>query len=244
MKIPESTVLVTGGAVRVGRAITLELLSAGAQVFCQYHSSAQAADSLQQEAVSLPGELHVVQGDLTSTGFRDHLFDRILAETGGPDVLVNNAALFFKTPLGEVTSEAWDTLFDLNLKAAFFCAQKAGRIMKDKGKGKIINIGDPSGESPWPSFIPYGLTKSGIIAMTKGMAKALSPEVQVNCINPGPVMLPENYSGQEKARALDKTLLKREGTAEDIARTVRFLIEGSDFITGAIVNVDGGRSIA
>ena len=244
MKIPDSTVLVTGGAIRVGRAITLELLSAGARVFCQYHSSAQAAGSLQEEAGSLPGKLHLVQGDLTSSGFIDQLFDRIFDETGDLDVLVNNAALFFKTQLGEVTSEEWDRLFDLNLKAAFFCAQRAGKIMKKSGKGKIINIGDPSGLSPWPSFIPYGLTKSGIIAMTRGLAKALAPQVQVNCINPGPVMFPDDYSDQEKSRALEKTLLKHEGTAEDIARTVRFLIEGSDYITGAVINVDGGRSIA
>jgi NAD(P)-dependent dehydrogenase (short-subunit alcohol dehydrogenase family) len=244
MNLENRTALVTGGAVRVGRAITMELLSAGAQVICQYHSSEQAARSLEQEAGSLPGKLRLIQGDLTSEGFIDALFDQIEKECGTLDVLVNNAALFFKTPLGKVTSNEWDLLFDLNLKAAFFCAQHAGGMMKQKGSGKIINIGDPSGLSPWPSFIPYGLTKSGIIAMTKGLAKALAPEVQVNCINPGPVMLPDNYSEQEKTRALEKTLLKREGTGEDIARTVRFLIEGSDYITGAIISVDGGRSLA
>ena len=116
--------------------------------------------------------------------------------------------------------------------------------MKRQGWGKIVNIGDPSGVNPWPSFIPYGLTKGGIISMTRGLAKALAPEVQVNCINPGPVMFPDDYSKENQERALKNTLLKKEGTAEDIAKTVRFIIEGSDYITGAIINVDGGRSIA
>jgi NAD(P)-dependent dehydrogenase (short-subunit alcohol dehydrogenase family) len=116
--------------------------------------------------------------------------------------------------------------------------------MKRHGQGKIINIGDPSGSNPWPAFIPYGITKSGIIAMTKGLAKALAPQVQVNCINPGPVMFPDHYNQEERERALKKTLLKREGSPEDISKTVRFVLEGSDYITGAIINVDGGRSIA
>jgi NAD(P)-dependent dehydrogenase (short-subunit alcohol dehydrogenase family) len=116
--------------------------------------------------------------------------------------------------------------------------------MKKQGWGKIINIGDTSGENPWPSYIPYGLTKSGIIAMTRGLAKALAPQVQVNCVNPGPVLFPDHYTPSEKANSVKRTLLKRAGHPEDISAAVRFLIEGSDYITGTILTVDGGRGIA
>jgi len=115
--------------------------------------------------------------------------------------------------------------------------------MKKQGSGKIINIGDISGLNPWPGYIAYSLTKSGIISMTKGLAKALAPEVMVNCINPGPVLIPENYSESEIKTAIDKTLLKKAGSPEDIAQTVKYIIEGTDYLTGSIINVDGGRSI-
>jgi NAD(P)-dependent dehydrogenase (short-subunit alcohol dehydrogenase family) len=131
-------------------------------------------------------------------------------------MLINNAALFYKTPLGTVTEEQWDRLFNLNLKAAFFCARQAGRHMHKQGWGKIVNIGDACGNNPWPSFIPYGLTKSGIIAMTRGLAKALAPQVQVNCVNPGPVMFPDH----SRVERTIQTLLKR--WASDVALAVRF----------------------
>ena len=244
MDLENKNVLISGGVVRVGRAITLNLLSAGATVFCHYNSSEKEAASLQKQTENGPGKLHLIKGDLSSVAFAESLVDRVIKKSGRMDVLINNAAVFFKTPLGHVTEQDWDKLFQLNLKAPFFCAQKAGLHMKSHGGGKIINIGDPSGLNPWPSFIPYGLTKSGIISMTKGLAKALAPEVQVNCINPGPVMFPDHYSQEDQDRALRNTLLQKEGSPEDIARTVRFILEGSDYITGAIINVDGGRSIA
>lgn len=244
MDLQNKTVLITGGVVRVGRAITLELLAAGANVYCHYNTSQQEAQSLGVQAEKYKGTLHLIQGDLGSLNFAHNLIDQVYQEAGRLDVLINNAAIFFKTPLGEVTEDEWERLFHLNLKIPFFCAQKAGIYMKKQGAGKIINIGDPSGLSPWPSFIPYGLTKSGIISMTKGLAKALAPEVMVNCVNPGPVMFPDHYSDEDRERALKKTLLKKEGSADDIARTVRFILDGSDYITGAIFNVDGGRSIA
>ena len=244
MKLENRVVLITGGAVRVGRAICMELARAGAVIFCHYHKSDQQAASLKADIEKRGGKIYLVQSDLNHIPNVVLLVNEVIDKMGRLDVLINNAALFYKTPLGTVNEEQWDRLFNLNLKAAFFCARQAGQYMVKQGWGKIINIGDPSGENPWPSFIPYGLTKSGIIAMTKGLAKALAPEVQVNCINPGPVLIPEHYTPAEKNTAIDRTLLKREGSPEDIARTVRFLIEGSDYITGTILNVDGGRSIA
>jgi len=114
--------------------------------------------------------------------------------------------------------------------------------MKNNNGGRIISIGDTTYSSPWPSFMPYALTKAGINAMTRGLAKALAPNVLVNCVNPGPVLIPEDYTEEQRQTAVERTLLKREGSAGDIAKTVRFLVE-SDYITGASIPVDGGRHI-
>jgi NAD(P)-dependent dehydrogenase (short-subunit alcohol dehydrogenase family) len=244
MNLKDRVVLITGGAVRVGRTITKELVAAGAIIYCHYNNSHEAAAKLRDSIQGGNEKIRLIRGDLNRTAFAADMIDTIVSQAGQLDVLINNAAIFFRTPLGTVTEEDWDRLFQLNLKSPFFCSQHAGMHMKKKGGGKIISIGDPSGLNPWPGFIPYGLTKSGIISMTKGLAKALAPEVQVNCINPGPVMFPDHYDDEDRDRALRKTLLKREGSPDDIAKTVRFVLEGSDYITGAIINVDGGRSIA
>jgi len=244
MELKDKNILITGGAIRIGRAITTSLARGNAHVFCHYNSSEEAALELQSEIERAGLKLDLIQADLRKLDNIERMIDTVVQKGGSIDILVNNAAVFFRTPLGTVTEEEWDTLFDINLKNPFFCAQYAGTFMRQQGYGKIINIGDTSGIIPWPGFIPYGLTKSGIIAMTKGLARTLAPEVQVNCINPGPVLLPEEYNSDERARALAATLLKREGNPHDVAATVRFLIEGSDYITGSIINVDGGRSIA
>ena len=243
MNLKNKVVLVTGGAVRVGRSICLELAGAGAVIFCHYNQSAAQAGSLKKKVERGGGKINLLQSDLSHIPNIDKLVNEIVSKAGRLDVLVNNAALFYKTPLGTVSEQQWDRLFNLNLKAAFFCAQQAGRHMRRQGRGKIINIGDTCGSNPWPSFIPYGLTKSGIIAMTRGLAKALAPQVQVNCVNPGPVMFPDDYSESEKELSLRRTLLKRAGSPQDVARAVRFLIEGSDYITGTVLAVDGGRAI-
>jgi NAD(P)-dependent dehydrogenase (short-subunit alcohol dehydrogenase family) len=243
MELENSVILITGGAVRVGRAITLELATAGATLFCHYNKSKREAQSLKSEILHMGGNIHLIQGDLSRISDAEGMVDTVFEQAKRIDVLINNAALFFKTPLGAVTEEQWDKLFQLNLKASFFCAQRAGQYMLQQREGKMINIADASGDSPWPSFIPYGLTKAGVISMTKGLAKALAPDIQVNCVNPGPVLIPEYYSQQERKRAIEHTLLKKEGSAQDIAAAVRFLLEGSDYITGTVLNVDGGRSI-
>lgn len=241
MDISGKTILITGAAVRVGRAISLELASAGAQLFCHFHSSSDAAESLASDLSARNCTYHIIQADLRKITHTNRLVEKAVERFGRVDVLINNAAVFYRTPLESVTEEDWDTFFDLNLKSAFFLARAAGLHMRKQGGGKIINIGDAAASSPFPAYLPYTLTKAGIVAMTRGLAKALAPEVQVNCINPGPVMMPQNQDETERRFALQQTLLKREGEARDVARAVRFLIEGSDFITGAVLPVDGGR---
>ncbi len=243
MKIQDKIILITGGAIRIGRAITLELVKCGANVFCHYNSSNAEAQSLQKEVSRLEGNLYLIQADLSKLNNSVDLIDKVFRKKGRIDILINNAAIFFKTPLGTVTEEDWDKLFSINLKVPFFMAQKVGLIMKKQGFGKIINIGDTSGLNLWPGYLPYSLTKGGIISMTKGLAKALAPEVLVNCVNPGPVMVPDYYNEKDIKKAIDKTLLKKAGSANDIVQTIKYLIEGTDYITGSIINVDGGRNL-
>ena len=241
MDLRDKIVLITGGAVRIGRAIALELSKRSATIFCQYHSSSDAAQSLKEEIESDNNEIHIFQSDLSTLEGINQTVKEAITQFGKIDVLINNAAIFFRTALGEVTEKDWDTLHNLNLKAPFFLAQAVSRYMLKKKSGKIINIADAGAKTPFPAYLPYSISKAGIINMTKGLAKALAPDIQVNCISPGPVLFPNDYSDTERKFALEQTLLKREGSAEDIAKTVRFLLEDSDFITGAVIPVDGGR---
>ena len=239
MHLKDKVVLITGGVVRVGRAITVELITAGANVFCHYFSSEREARELKKEYPSV----NLLKGNLKQISTVAPLIHEIGEVAGTIDVLINHAAIFMKTPFGTVTEENWDNLFALNLKPNFFLSQEASKIMMEKQAGKIVNIADTSGLRPWPSYIPYSLTKSGMISLTKGLAIALAPYVQVNCINPGPVLMPDKYSNVQIAQTIEKTLLKRAGQAEDVASAVRFLLEDGDYITGLILSVDGGRSI-
>src|SRR5262245_28705261 len=131
---------------------------------------------------------------------------------------------------------------DTNAKAPFFVAQHAARLMRRNGAGKIINIADVAGEVIWPGYLPYSISKAALIAVNRGLAKAYAPDVQVNAISPGPVLFPEYYNEEQKKSAIERTLLKREGSPQDVINAVVFLIE-NDYITGEIIHVDGGRHL-
>lgn len=242
MDIRDKTVIITGGAVRVGREIVLELARSKANILCQYFSSEKEAKLLKKKVEALDARIELFQVDLTSEDAPLKIVQAALDSFGSINILINNSAVFYPTPLASISENDWDTFSNLNLKAAFFLSREIGLLMKAEGSGRIINIGDTSYESPWPNYLPYAISKAGINTMTKGLAKALAPEVLVNCINPGPVLLPESYSEEQTKKAIEKTLLKRLGDPTDIARTVRFLVE-SDYITGASIPVDGGRHL-
>ncbi len=242
MELEQKIALVTGGAVRVGRAISKELAKSGALVCCHYHSSEKEAQRLKKEIREYGGKIDLFRADLSKVASVKNLVQAIIQKYGQIDILINNAALFLKTPFGSVNEDQWDTLLNLNLKATFFLSQEVSRFMLKEQSGKIINIADSGALKPFPSYLPYSISKAGVVALTTGLAKALAPHIQVNCINPGPVLFPQEFADKEKEFAVNQTLLKRAGSAEDVARTVRFLIEGSDYITGACIPVDGGRS--
>ncbi|HOQ29567.1 MAG TPA: glucose 1-dehydrogenase [Armatimonadota bacterium] len=244
MELKGKVALVTGGAVRVGRAISLALSEAGASVAVNYHHSEEAAREVVALITARGGNAEAFQADVSVAADVDRMFDGVLERFGRLDVLVNNAAIFPRTPFTTVTEAEWGQVLDINLKGSFLCALRAGREMLQRDGGKIVNIADVSAYRPWPSYIPYCVSKAGVIALTQGLAKALAPKVQVNAVAPGTVLFPESYSEEQRQRAVQPIPMGREGSPEDVARTVLFLIEGSDFITGAVIPVDGGRLIA
>lgn len=235
--MPKKIALVTGGAVRVGRAICEALAEAGYGVAVHYHSSAAEAAALRKAHP----EFSFHRADLSKAREISKLVAAVVKGHGRIDALVNSAAIFYPSPVGEVSERQWDHLHALNLKAPFFLTQ-AARPYMPKGSS-VVNITDVSGPEPLPKYIPYALTKAGLTAMTYGLARELAPDIRVNAVAPGPVLLPTWYDKAERRRSVDRTLLKREGTPEDVARAVRFLLE-NDFITGAVLPVDGGRILA
>ena len=243
MQISGSIALVTGSARRIGRAIALRLASQGARLAIHYRSSDQEAIGTLNSAKELGADVELFRADLLDRKQRSALIDGIQTRFGGLDILVNNASAFGPATLEQTTPEMWDEQMDTNSKAPFFVAQTAGALMQKSGKGKIVNIADPAGELIWPQYMPYSISKAALLAVTRGLAKSLAPEVQVNAVAPGPVQFPENYTEEQKHLAVERTLLKRPGSADDVVRAVIFLIE-NDYITGEVLHVDGGRHIA
>lgn len=243
MDLQGKVALVTGGAVRVGRAISLALAGRGAVVAVHYHTSAEPARTLAAEIEAAGGSAVPFQADVSDARSVDALMDAVLARFGVLDVLVNNAAIFPRTPFATVTEEDWDRALDTNLKGPFLCARRAGREMLRRGSGKIVNIADVSAFRPWGNYIPYCVSKAGVVALTQGLARALAPAVQVNAVAPGAILFPDAYTEQQKERVLAQVPAGRAGSPDDVARTVLFLVEGPEYITGAVIPVDGGRSL-
>lgn len=236
--------LVTGGAKRVGRVIALKLAERGANVVISYRTSRQAALATVRDLKKYGVKAAAVRADVSSVKQSQALVRGTVKRFGLLDILINNAAVFYRTPFESVSEKDWDRHMDINLKGAFFCAREAGLFMLKRGTGKIINIADWAGMRPYRHYLPYCISKAGVICMTMALAKTLAPKIQVNAIAPGPVLLPDDFSAEERKKIIRGTPLGRVGSPEDIANTVLFLIEGSDFITGTTVCVDGGRAIA
>ncbi|HYB92075.1 MAG TPA: SDR family oxidoreductase [Candidatus Binataceae bacterium] len=244
MELKNKVALVTGAGRRVGRAIALALADRGAAVAVHYRSSAAAADAVAREIASKGGRARTFRAELANVAEIEALVSAVLAEFGRIDVLVNSASIFYRRPIEEVTERDWDATLAANLKAPFFLSKFAGLAMRKQGAGKIINIGDWAGIRPYTNYLPYTVSKSGLIGLTRALAKALAPEVQVNCVALGPVMAPEEYGPDEVASLAAGTLVKRMGSPEDAARAVLFFCEGTDFATGATLVLDGGRLLA
>ena len=238
------TVLVTGAARRVGAALARSFHAAGANVVIHYRSSGEEAAQLAGELeAARPGSIATVQSDLLDASRLAPLIEASSNAFGRLDVLVNNASSFYPTPIGEITEDHWNDLVGSNLKAPLFLAQAAASTLK-ASRGLILNIADIHGMRPLRRYPVYSVAKAGLIMLTKALARELAPHVRVNAIAPGPVMWPEDGTDEHmQASIIEKTLLQRAGSAEDVARAAIFFATQSPYVTGQILAVDGGRSV-
>ncbi len=241
MKLSGKTALVTGAAKRVGREIALGLARRGANIVVHYNTSAADARRVVAEIKALGVDALAVKADQASAREVRAAVAKAAKHFGGIDVLVVSAAVFHRTPFDTLTESDWDVHIDANLKGPFLFALEVGRRMR---AGKIILFADWAAIRPYRNYLPYLVSKAGIICLTKALAKELAPGVQVNAIAPGPVLLPADFPASEKRKVIESTLVKRVGSPQDIVNSVLFLIEGSDFITGHVLVVDGGRLIS
>ena len=245
-RLAGKTVLVTGGARRVGAAIVRRLHRAGANVAIHYRTSAAEALRLQRQ---LDDEREhssaCVQADLLQLGDLEALLHAVIDRFGRLDALVNNASSFYATPLSAITPRAWDDLIGTNLKAPLFLSQFAARELVRR-RGAIVNIVDIHAERPLEEHVVYSIAKAGLVALTRALAQELGPRVRVNAVAPGAIAWPDAGMLAEPAaqhEVLRRTPLKRIGRPDDIAGAVEFLIADAPYVTGQVIAVDGGRSV-
>jgi 3-oxoacyl-[acyl-carrier protein] reductase len=229
--------LVTGVNKRIGRSISLRLAAEGASVAVNYRGAKQDADAVVREIVAAGGKAAAFQADVTKRAEVERLFAAAGKEFGRLDILVNNAGEFFAAKFEELTDEQWDGILDINLKSQFLCAQAAAKIMKRQGRGRIVNLSSLGGMLPWPSYTHYCVSKAGSIMLTRCLARALGPEILVNSVAPGTIQFPGEAPDEDY---IQRVPLHRTGTGDDIASAVLYLVT-SDFVTGQIIAVDGGR---
>lgn len=242
MSAAGKTALVTGGAIRVGRAIALALAGAGTRVGITYRSSAREAEVTVAELRALGAAACAVRCDQRDPDQVTAAAAAVEAALGPVDILVNSAAVFRRTPLPEATLEDWDEHLEVNLRGPWLFARALGPAMKERGGGTIVNLVDIAGDRPYVAYLPYSVSKAGLAALTRGLARALAPEVRVNAVAIGTVLWPEGFPEEQAAATLRRTPLGRSGTPEDVAGAVLYLVE-APFVTGAILPVDGGRSL-
>lgn len=231
--------LVTGGAVRLGRAISLGLARAGYDLVISYNSSGDEAHDLAREVSSLGRTLVPVQADLGVTGSVERVIDTVRSSFGQLDVMVNSAASFQALPLLEVDEEEWDRVIALNVRAPHLLVRAAADLLR-ASRGCIVNITDLSAWQAWSVYPHHAVSKAALAHLTRVQARALAPEIRVNGIAPGAVLPPDDWP-EERWEALARgAVLQRTGTAGDVLHALMFLIE-ADFVTGHIIPVDGGR---
>ncbi|HEY8378618.1 MAG TPA: glucose 1-dehydrogenase [Nannocystis sp.] len=242
MDLNGKVALVTGGARRVGRALSLALARAGADVVVNYFSSAEAAEQTVADIVALGRRAIAIHGDVASKEVADMLVRRTAETFGRLDVLVNNASTFETAPILAITEEEWDRVLAVNLKGPFLLSQAAAPLLRRDGGGVIVNIADLSAFQPWPSYAHHSVSKAGLVHLTRVLALALAPDIRANCIAPGTVLPPEGYTEEELLQSIARAPLKKIGDPDDVARALLYLVE-SDFVTGEVVVVDGGRML-
>lgn len=238
MQLQGKIAFVTGGGKRLGRAIAVALAERGADIVLHVHTSSGEETVRAIEACGR--RTSVIRADISTTAEALRLGQEAVAAFGRIDILINNAAVFFPTPLSTLSSQSWRSVIQTNLTTPFVLALLLGRAMRTQGVGKIVQLGDWSGVRPTRGYLPYCVSKGGIQIMTQVLAKAFAPQVQVAAVAPGPVLPPEHYDAVKIQQLVEQTPLQRIGDEQDVVRAVRFLVETGDFVTGATYLVDGG----
>ena len=240
------TALITGAAKRIGAEISRMLHAEGMNIAIHYRSSKDEAQALCNELNALRADSAIIlQADLLKVAELAPLVQQAAEYWEGLHALTNNASSFYPTPVGSITEEQWDDLMGSNLKAPLFLSQAAAPYLRSS-QGNIINIVDVHGFRPMKLHPVYCAAKAGLAMLTQSLARELGPEIKVNGVAPGAIMWPESGLEEDPATQqmiLDRTALKRKGEPRDIAATVRFLIRDSDYITGQVIPVCGGRSV-
>ena len=231
--------LVTGGAKRIGRSIVEKLAAEGADIVINYASSQPEAESLASDVRKLGRRALAIPANVARKQDVQRMFLTIEREFSRLDILVNNAGMFFAADFLDLTEEQWDLIMSTNLKSQFLCAQAAAPLLKKSGHGRIINISSLGGMLPWPKFTHYCVSKAGVIMLTRCLARALAPEILVNSVAPGTIQFPGEEPDGEYIR---RAPLHRTGKGPEIADAV-FFFATTDFVTGQILAVDGGRSL-
>jgi NAD(P)-dependent dehydrogenase (short-subunit alcohol dehydrogenase family) len=242
MRLEGAAALVTGAGARIGQAIAIGLAQSGCDVAIHYHGSAKGAEDTARVVRSTGRRAELLQADLRDANAARALADSAARRLNRLDVLVNSSGVMVQERVEEVTPESWDATFDLNLRAMFFVSQGAIPHLR-RAKGKIVNMADIAGMEPWPGYVPHCISKAGVIMLTKGLARALAPDIAVNAIAPGAVLLPEQWDDQARNHIVATTPLKRLGSPDDVVSAMRFLLTGTDYATGTTLVIDGGRLI-
>jgi pteridine reductase len=241
VELRDRVALVTGAGRRLGRALAVGLARHGARVGVHYNSSADGARAVVEEIRAAGGDAEAFGADLADATTAEPLVDHVGERWGAFDILVNSAGIMLRTPVGSVTPAEWDQIFAINLRAPFFMAQAAARRMAERG-GVIVNIADLAALETWSAYVPHGISKAGVVQMTRALAHALAPRVRVNAVAPGAVLLPAEWDAAAAERLVATTPLRRLGTPDDVVQAVVYLIE-ADYVTGETLVVDGGRRV-
>lgn len=243
MDLSGRCVFVTGGAHRVGKAITLKLARLGAaRVVFTYNSSEDAAEKTAQEIRSLGCEVLAIRCDQSDIGQIDAAIELVRQKFGRLDVLVNSASVLFEAEFDQVTPETWDQVNNINVRGPFFFMQKAARLMMAGDGGVIINIIDESVVKPALIWIHHGASKAALWNITRSGSIALAPKIRVNAVLPGAVLKPPDYSDEQWDGLIPNIPLRKLGSAEDVCQAVEYIIH-ADFVTGQMIVVDGGATV-
>ncbi len=242
MQIKDSVILITGAATRVGREVALYFAERGAHISFSYYLPDEPWQQTCEEIEAFGVKSLATQVEIRDFGQVGNLVAETEKKLGKINVLINNASIWLKTPFLEISEQDWDLSLDINLKGVFLASQAAALRMLANGGGLIINITDLSAFQVWPGYAHHAASKAGLVALTKSMAYELAPTIRVNAIAPGTVLLPPNPTPAKVEWAVEKSVLKRVGTPVNVAQVAQLFME-NEFITGAIYQVDGGRSL-